>query len=750
METGNCPGGLFLFPDPTTREMIPEHLLDRYQVMPLGRKEGKLILGMVHPDDEVAHDDVRLLTGLDVESLPLTKQQQRELLLGGSVSLGATVSKIEVKARVVGNFAWIQVRQTVSNPYEFPVPVRLLYPRLDRSAVHSFEVQEADAKREATVFPLPEAELDDGLLDDVRFGGFLTFTRGDTPTVVLANLPSKKPITVQVGYLQLLELGQGKKTFHFPLGNRPAAVPGFAPETQLNIDLVIEHPGQAAPKLTGPYKPQVAFDDGVIRAEVCTTLGNFDRDFCLHIHDEEKTLLYSDGQHFLLTINVGWQHLRNLRMVDRGLNYLEDSLSADPLPDVLPGQVLLVSGKHLGSGALDLCGETEEGDWCCRILPEQVDNPALALWWARERVGRSGAPSAGLGQRYQLLTPEVCFYLRHNPEPPVPALLKRWPQLARTAGTPEEAPAQRIADQVLAEAVHLDATHIHLEPEPNRLRVRYRVDGSLFDAGPPLQQVSPRVLDVLRSRAGLEQSEGRPQSASFELRMRGQDYLLGLNLVPTNHGEKGLVQIHSKQPPPELENLGLSFLQIRRIRQRMRASTGAVVVSGVPTHGLQMLFRSLVQEIAADPSRSVISTTRSCEDVKGVVTTRGRDPQGCDADVVVAGELSPHWSTRSLLSLVVGLVFAPTRSSVQTWLKLNGLGPVAIHIHCLSLRKTCLHCQGRGCAECHQSGRKGCVYLYETEDEELGLAQQALQYIRGGVVTRQEAERVLPHGLALG
>ena len=47
METGNSPGGLYLFPDPTTREMIPEHLLDRYQVMPLGRKGAKLILGMV-------------------------------------------------------------------------------------------------------------------------------------------------------------------------------------------------------------------------------------------------------------------------------------------------------------------------------------------------------------------------------------------------------------------------------------------------------------------------------------------------------------------------------------------------------------------------------------------------------------------------------------------------------------------------------------------------------------------------------
>src|SRR5579885_2615167 len=107
-----------------------------------------------------------------------------------------------------------------------------------------------------------------------------------------------------------------------------------------------------------------------------------------------------------------------------------------------------------------------------------------------------------------------------------------------------EAPVIRLVNQMIARAVETHASDVHLEPFPDRLRVRYRYDGLLHEVEPPPAQLQAAVISRIKIMARLDIAERRlPQDGRIKLTVRGQDIDFRVSTVPALHGETVVLRV---------------------------------------------------------------------------------------------------------------------------------------------------------------------------------------------------------------
>jgi general secretion pathway protein E len=107
-----------------------------------------------------------------------------------------------------------------------------------------------------------------------------------------------------------------------------------------------------------------------------------------------------------------------------------------------------------------------------------------------------------------------------------------------------EAPVIRLVNTVIARAVEARASDIHIEPFPDRLSVRYRIDGALRPAAAPPSRLRAAVVSRIKIMAKLNIAERRlPQDGRIRATLRGRDYDLRIATIPTLHGERVTMRI---------------------------------------------------------------------------------------------------------------------------------------------------------------------------------------------------------------
>ncbi|MCB1125382.1 MAG: Flp pilus assembly complex ATPase component TadA, partial [Verrucomicrobiae bacterium] len=139
-------------------------------------------------------------------------------------------------------------------------------------------------------------------------------------------------------------------------------------------------------------------------------------------------------------------------------------------------------------------------------------------------------------------------------------------------------------DQLLAEAMRLGATDVHVEPYFARIKLRYRIDGVLQTVRVPdgLRQVYGALVSRLKIMAGLNIAEKRlPQDGRITMRTVREEYDLRVNTVPTKHGEALCLRILGRQSLMlELKELGLQSDQEETLRDLTRLPQGLVLLTG--------------------------------------------------------------------------------------------------------------------------------------------------------------------------
>ncbi len=145
-----------------------------------------------------------------------------------------------------------------------------------------------------------------------------------------------------------------------------------------------------------------------------------------------------------------------------------------------------------------------------------------------------------------------------------------------------EAPIVRLVNLIIARALRLGASDIHVEPFENQLTVRYRVDGVLMNVEAPPSHSSAAVISRIKVMANLNIAERRlPQDGRIKFRIEGREFDMRISTVPTMHGESVVMRILDKgNIPLEFPALGFGPDILPRFEEVLALPHGIVLVTG--------------------------------------------------------------------------------------------------------------------------------------------------------------------------
>src|SRR5499427_5523632 len=145
-----------------------------------------------------------------------------------------------------------------------------------------------------------------------------------------------------------------------------------------------------------------------------------------------------------------------------------------------------------------------------------------------------------------------------------------------------EAPVIRLVNQLIARAVETHASDVHVEPFPDRLRVRYRYDGVLHEVEPPPSRLQAAVISRIKIMARLDIAERRlPQDGRIKLTVRGHEIDFRVSTIPSLHGEKVVLRILDRTAVEfDYAKLGLPADIRQGIERALDLPNGMVLVTG--------------------------------------------------------------------------------------------------------------------------------------------------------------------------
>jgi type II secretory ATPase GspE/PulE/Tfp pilus assembly ATPase PilB-like protein len=354
----------------------------------------------------------------------------------------------------------------------------------------------------------------------------------------------------------------------------------------------------------------------------------------------------------------------------------------------------------------------------------------------------------------------------------------------------------KAADQIgriktlISGALRNRASDIHLEPTPNGLRVRYRIDGILRDITTLPLEISRRAIVALKVMADMDIAESRrPQDARIgENYAMGQDSDLGLDMrvstLPCVGGEKAVIRLLPRQNPfSNIEELGFTHRTLAFYKGWLKQPQGLVILTGPTGSGKTSTLYTSLQTVATeyvnvvtveDPVEYILPriTQTQVHEAAGMTFAAGlRAILRQDPDIIMVGEIRDHETAetaiRAALTGHLVLTTLHTNDVVSAIPRLKDIGPdpglisdALLGIASQRLvRKVCPHCAepytptdgdlkilgidrdrakpeqwrlAKGCSRCFQSG----FYGREAIIELLSINDRIRQLIHEGTLTQ--------------
>jgi type IV pilus assembly protein PilB len=222
--------------------------------------------------------------------------------------------------------------------------------------------------------------------------------------------------------------------------------------------------------------------------------------------------------------------------------------------------------------------------------------------------------------------------------------------LQRSAAT---GPIVRLVNAILADAIRGRATDIHIEPQTNDVKVRYRIDGLLREVMALPKQVQALVISRLKILSGMDIAERRrPQDGRGRFVAQGQDIDTRVSTIPTFSGEKAVIRLLPKgQKLVEMADLGLYDNQLEIVQQYLTMPQGLVIFTGPTGAGKTSTMYSALTFIHSaeknmvtleDPIEYQIPGLNQVQidEKSGITFARGlRSILRQDPDVIMVGEI---------------------------------------------------------------------------------------------------------------
>ncbi len=169
-------------------------------------------------------------------------------------------------------------------------------------------------------------------------------------------------------------------------------------------------------------------------------------------------------------------------------------------------------------------------------------------------------------------------------------------------------PIIALVDSMLAEAVRLRASDIHLQPASDTLRVRYRIDGVLHDVNSPPKALQGPLVSRIKIMAGLNIAEKRlPQDGRLQLAVEKRPMDVRVSTLPSTHGESIVMRLLDRsQPARGLPEMGLGEEDQRRWLELVRRPHGMVLVTGPTGSGKTTTLYGALSTLN-EPDRKLIT-----------------------------------------------------------------------------------------------------------------------------------------------
>ena len=336
-------------------------------------------------------------------------------------------------------------------------------------------------------------------------------------------------------------------------------------------------------------------------------------------------------------------------------------------------------------------------------------------------------------------------------------------------------PVVKTVNALLLGAVHEGASDIHIEPAERRLRVRFRIDGRLFEKTDPPWKMAAAITSRIKIMANLDISERRlPQDGDIHVLLEGRPVDLRVSTMPGRHGEKVVIRIiDSRASLVPLERLGMNPEILKRWTEVIEKPNGIALVTGPTGSGKSTTLYSVLASL--NNSDHNISTVEDPIEatLPGVNQFQVNEKAGFsfssalrallrqDPDVLMVGEIrDAETATMAVQAALTGhLVFSTlhTNDSISAVTRLVNVGiepylVAAVIRGVLAqrlVRRICPHCRetfepephirteieaitgtvasfarGAGCARCRGSGFAGRLGVFELliPDENFSVA----------------------------
>ena len=163
----------------------------------------------------------------------------------------------------------------------------------------------------------------------------------------------------------------------------------------------------------------------------------------------------------------------------------------------------------------------------------------------------------------------------------------------------KEAPIAKIVSTILEYAVKSRASDIHIEPQDERVRVRYRIDGILYDRLSLPKSVQESVISRIKILSEMKIDEHRiPQDGRFNFKVEDKEVDLRISVLPAAHGEKVVMRLLRKSGGiPTLPELGLMGTALRNLETNMLRPHGIIIVCGPTGSGKTTTLYSVLNKI---------------------------------------------------------------------------------------------------------------------------------------------------------
>jgi type IV pilus assembly protein PilB len=327
-----------------------------------------------------------------------------------------------------------------------------------------------------------------------------------------------------------------------------------------------------------------------------------------------------------------------------------------------------------------------------------------------------------------------------------------------------ESPVIRYVNYIIGEAVKQGASDIHIEPADKKLRVRFRIDGELFETMQPPASMGAAITSRLKIMANMDIAERRmPQDGRIRCQVQGRKLDLRVSSLPNTYGEKVVMRIlDTRSINVELEQLGFDDNTYQIWRKAIDAPHGIVLVTGPTGSGKTTTLYSSLRKL--DKNTMNVSTVEDPVEyhLDGITQTQMHEKAGMtfsvalrallrqDPDVIMLGEIrdteTAHIAIQAALTGHLGLSTLHTNDAPGSITRLINIGVepflVGAAVNAVLaqrlIRRLCATCKqmetpsadmaeflgmhgfsteemwaAKGCDKCRNTGFAGRVGIYE-------------------------------------